>query len=177
MTGEPPEIVPETKDWTFVIAHGCAECGFDAAKTRAVDVGGRLRATIPRWAEALARRDAAVRPADQVWSPLEYGCHVRDTCRIFGDRLHLMLTQDDPEFANWDQDETAVNDRYSAQDPQVVSAEYATSAEATASAFQAVQEPEWPRTGRRSNGSVFTVASFAVYFLHDIEHHLHDVDA
>ena len=42
----------------------------------------------------------------------EYGCHVRDTCRIFRERLDLMLTQDDPVFANWDQDVTAVQARY-----------------------------------------------------------------
>lgn len=177
MTGEPAEIVPETKDWTFVIRQRCHECGFGPERIAARDVGQRLRMTIPRWSEALARPDAAVRPADHVWSPLEYGCHVRDTCQIFGERLQLMLTQDDPEFANWDQDQTAVEDRYWAQDPQVVAAQYAETAAATASAFETVQESQWSRTGRRSNGSVFTIESFAIYFLHDIDHHLHDVDA
>ena len=32
-------------------------------------------------------------------------------------------------------------------------------------------------TFRRSNGSVFTVGTLAVYFLHDVEHHLHDLAA
>jgi hypothetical protein len=35
----------------------------------------------------------------------------------------------------------------------------------------------WERRGIRSNGSQFTVATLAVYFLHDVEHHLHDVGA
>ena len=37
--------------------------------------------------------------------------------------------------------------------------------------------PRWERRGSRSNGSQFTVATLAGYFLHDVEHHLHDVGA
>jgi hypothetical protein len=48
-------------------------------------------------------------------------------------------------------------------------------AEATAVAFDAIQPDQWARPGRRSNGSVFTVGTFAVYFLHDVEHHVHDI--
>jgi two-component system chemotaxis response regulator CheB len=40
-----------------------------------------------------------------------------------GRRLQLLLTQDDPEFENWDQDATAVAERYGEQDPAVVAAE------------------------------------------------------
>jgi hypothetical protein len=38
-----------------------------------------------------------------------------------------------------------------------------------------VTREEYERPGRRSNGSVFTVETLGVYFLHDIEHHVHDV--
>ena len=33
------------------------------------------------------------------------------------------------------------------------------------------------RRGVRSNGAQFTVATFAAYFLHDVEHHVWDVTA
>ena len=52
-----------------------------------------------------------------VWSALEYGCHIRDVHRIFNDRVRLMLTEDEPRFANWDQDATAIEDDYGSQDP------------------------------------------------------------
>jgi hypothetical protein len=42
-------------------------------------------------------------------------------------------------------------------------------------AFDTVEGDQWERTGRRSNGSVFTVRTLAVYFLHDVEHHLADI--
>ena len=33
----------------------------------------------------------------------------------------------------------------------------------------------WDRSGRRSDGARFTVASLGRYHLHDVEHHLYDV--
>ncbi|RZU73145.1 DinB family protein [Micromonospora kangleipakensis] len=170
---QPPAITPETADWTFVITEGCAECGFSPQEV--TSTGERLRATIPTWRAALARDDASARPVPTVWSPVEYACHVRDTCRIFRERLELMLREDDPVFANWDQDATAVEEDYFHQAPAEVADQLAAEAEATAAAFDAVRADQWERPGRRSNGSVFTVDTFAVYFLHDIEHHVHDV--
>jgi hypothetical protein len=118
---------------------------------------------------------AGVRPQPAVWAPLEYACHVRDVCRLFADRLHLMLTQDDPRFANWDQDVTAVESRYWEQHPDTVAAELRHCADTIAEAFAAVEGDQWDRPGRRSNGSLFTVDSFARYFLHDLAHHAWDV--
>ena len=34
---------------------------------------------------------------------------------------------------------------------------------------------QWERTGRRSNGDLFTVQTLGVYHLHDVTHHLWDV--
>ncbi len=172
---EPVPPVPDTRNWTFVIDHPCADCGFDPAGVEPGSVGTRLRAATPRWTAALSRPDAAVRPAPQRWSALEYGAHIRDVCRLFAERLALMLTETDPEFANWDQDVTALEDRYWTQQPAVVAGQLASEAAATALAFDGVRGEQWERTGRRSDGSVFTVTTFGRYFLHDIEHHLYDV--
>jgi hypothetical protein len=171
---EPAAVPPDSRDWTFVITEGCTQCGFVPSPPERT--GDRLRASIPIWRRALTSKTASERPTPTVWSPVEYGCHVSDTCQVFRHRLALMLAEDDPEFPNWDQDATAVEDRYFQQAPSQVAERLADQAEATASAFDAVQPHQWSRFGRRSNGSTFTVATFAVYFLHDIEHHLHDID-
>jgi hypothetical protein len=110
-----------------------------------------------------------------VWSPLEYGCHVRDVFRLFDTRLGLMLSTYDPLFANWDQDETAVAERYGEQDPTVVAVELLAAGDAVAASFAAVEGDQWERPGRRSDGAAFTVRSFGRYFVHDPVHHLHDV--
>ena len=172
---EPTAVPPDTRDWTFVITKGCEECGFVPQQPETT--GERLRATVPAWRQALASGAASERPAPTVWSAVEYGCHVRDTCRLFRRRLELMLAEDDPEFPNWDQDRTAVEDDYFHQDPAEVTEALAAEAEATAAAFDAIRPYQWSRPGRRSNGSTFTVRTLAIYFLHDIEHHVHDVAA
>jgi DinB superfamily len=168
-------IEPDTKDWTWVLQEPCPECGFDTAAVQPGDLASMTRANVPAWQTALADLDAAVRPADNVWSPLEYACHVRDVHRIFAGRVGRMLAEDDPMFANWDQDVTAVEERYGEQDPAVVSEELAEAAEAAAQTYQRVRGEQWDRPGRRSNGSRFTVASLGRYHLHDVLHHTHDI--
>lgn len=94
-----------------------------------------------------------------------------------GRRLELMLAQDGVHFENWDQDATAIEDRYWEQDPARVADELAAAAEAAATTLDSVTGDQWSHRGIRSNGSQFTVGTLAVYFLHDVEHHLHDVGA
>jgi len=170
-------IVPDTKDWTWTLQRPCPDCGFDARTVAAAEIAPTTLASTAPWAAVLARPDAARRPAPDVWSPLEYACHVRDVCRVFDGRLRLMLDEDGPRFANWDQDETAVADRYGEQDPAVVGPQLQEAAAVVADRFAGVRADQWGRTGLRSDGSEFTVLSLGQYFLHDLAHHLVDVRA
>jgi hypothetical protein len=90
-------------------------------------------------------------------------------------RLALMLAEDDPVFENWDQDETAINERYDLQDPEVVSREVLVAAGLFAQRIDLLERDEWPRPGTRSNGSRFSVETLIRYSLHDLSHHLWDV--
>jgi hypothetical protein len=172
-----PSIVPDDKDWTWTLRERCPDCGFTAADVRADAVAPLVRDFTAPWVAVLARPGAAVRPAPATWSPLEYACHVRDVCRLFEQRLHLMLTRDVPTFDNWDQDETAVADRYGEQHPATVAGELADAATSFADAYAHVPSDGWGRTGIRSNGSEFTVLTLGQYGLHDLRHHLWDVGA
>jgi hypothetical protein len=168
-------ITPDTKNWTWVLERPCTECGFDPATIGYRDVPELVRLNAAAWPAELARPDARDRPDDATWSPLEYAAHVRDVFRVFEGRLALMLADDSPAFADWDQDATALADDYAAQRPDVVAAELVSAAESVASAFDAVPDGELGRTGLRSDGSAFTIDSLARYFVHDPLHHLHDV--
>ena len=113
-------IVPDTKDWTWVLERPCPECGFDASalppeRVRRPRARQRRRVAARSWPGPGPSSPPG--PTDDRWSALEYACHVRDVLRLYDQRLALMLTEDDPDFANWDQDETAVADRYDEQDP------------------------------------------------------------
>src|SRR5690242_13873293 len=98
-------IVPDTKSWTWVLERPCPECGFDASTYPCREVAAGLRDDVPRWRELLASPQVCERPSPEVWSALEYACHVRDVFRLFDKRLALMLSEDDPLFENWDQDQ------------------------------------------------------------------------
>lgn len=169
------QIEPDTKDWTWVLAQPCPECGLAAADVAATDIAPRVVADLPRWEAVLARVEARFRPEPATWSPTEYACHVRDVFVLFGQRLQLILDRDDPLFDNWDQDATAIADDYASQLPSEVSTQLVAAGRAIAAAFEAVPEGAWGRTGRRSNGSTFTALTLGQYFLHDVVHHLHDV--
>ena len=80
-------------------------------------------------------------------------------------------------FPNWDQDATAVEERYDLQDPAVVREELLEAGEVLAIRLDTVQDGQWGRTGTRSNGSGFSVESLARYIVHDPVHHLWDVSA
>ena len=170
-----PPVEPDTKDWTWVLARPCPECGFVAADVSADGLADAIRENAASWATTLAGPEVASRPEPGVWSPLEYACHVRDVHRIFDERVRLMLEQDTPRFANWDQDETAVAGRYAEQDPGAVAAELAAAAGAVADRYAGVPAEAWARRGFRSDGSEFTVESLGRYHLHDVVHHAHDV--
>ena len=170
-------IEPDTKDWTWVLTRACPDCGFDASTFDARAAGAAIRRVAAAWCDQLARADVASRPSPTVWSPLEYGCHVRDVLVIGQRRLGRMLDEDDPLFENWDQDRTAVDEDYGAQDPDRVQDELAEVAAQLARRFDEVGDEAWSRPGRRSDGARFTVDSFARYLLHDPVHHLWDVGA
>lgn len=171
-------IVPDTKDWTWVLERPCPECGFDTSSFPREAVAGMILANADSWQEVLTGPgEVRTRPSPDRWSPLEYGCHVRDVFRLYDRRLELMLTEDDPLFPNWDQDATAVADRYGEQDPGTVATGLDDAAQALSARFAAVADDEWQRPGRRSDGASFTVETFARYFIHDPVHHLYDVNS
>ncbi len=170
-------LTPDTKDWTWVLARPCPECGFVASETERDGFGAAFRANAAAFEAALRDPGASRRPQPDVWSPTEYACHVRDVHTIFDERVRSMRDQDEPTFANWDQDQTAVEQRYDLQDPAEVAPALVAAAERVATTYDAMPDGAWGRRGFRSNGSQFTIDSLARYHLHDVVHHLWDVTA
>ena len=100
---------------------------------------------------------------------------MRDVYLRFDQRLSLMLSVADPTFENWDQDATAIEDRYNDQDPAAVLTQLGAAAAVLVQRIDRIGADEWDRPGRRSNGSMFTVESLLRYLVHDPVHHLWDV--
>jgi len=170
-----PPLPEDAQDWVRLSWDGCPECGFQPVGPDRIP--GCIRDTIPAWLDALHAADAARRPAPGVWSTLEYGCHVRDVCGAFADRLRRVLDAEGAVCPEFDSQAAALRGDYAGQDPREVAEESAQRAEEIAQRFVAVPADQWGRRGRRSDGPAFTVASMSNHFLHELEHHLYDVTA
>ena len=173
-------VVPDDKDWTWVLHRPCPECGFDTRQPAREQIADLVRTSADSWRALLAERadaDLRRRPDPATWSALEYACHVRDVFVLYLHRLDLMLECDDPLYPNWDQDVTAVEAGYSRQVPLRVSDELGAAAALLAGRFAELTPTAWSRPGRRSDGARFTVETFGRYLVHDPIHHLHDVGA
>lgn len=173
---------PDTKDWTWTLERPCPECGFDASKVDPTDVAAAMRANAAAFRSALKRGDiVSERPpvppgADPKWSALEYSAHVRDVYALAAERITRMIKKKNPTFADWDQNSAAIEGKYASADPDKVAYDLAINAGKAADLLDKVRGDDWDRTGSRSDGASFTIGRFAVYILHDVSHHLWDVE-
>lgn len=168
-------IEPDTKDWTWASGRPCPDCGFDPSSVARGRLADLLHENTRGWYEMLAGADYAVRPAQHVWSRLEYACHVRDVHRILTDRARLMLDQEDPEFDSWDQDAVAIEEGYAEQDPAEVGTALVERAAEAAAVYSGVEGDQWQRVGHRADGWRVTMESLGLVHLHEVVHHLWDV--
>jgi len=170
------EPTPDTKDWTWTLTRRCEQCGLSAGEIDPADFAERAFIAAEEWVQILRSSPAvSARPQPDVWSPLEYGAHVRDVYRLYDARLAQMLSEDTPTFANWNQNETAISERYKEQDPEVVANELEAAAQGLVARIQSLKPEQHGRRGIRSDGVEFTVVTLIQYFLHDVIHHLWDV--
>lgn len=174
MAAEPRPADSDSTDWTFVIDQGCQQCGY--VPHDVVTTARRLAQVPGRWVEVLQRDGATMRPSEGVWSPVEYACHSRDLITVLGDRVGAMLDSDRPTFANYDGEAEAVAGKFWAADPALVSEQIGDSMDRTLFIYGRVGEADWERVGLRGDGVEMTVAGLSRYLLHDLEHHLVDVD-
>ncbi len=169
----------EHKDWTWVLDRPCDECGYDSALLEREQLAAAVRVVAAKWRDVLSRPAVAATGAsgERTWSVLEYGCHVRDVFDLFEGRIRDMLkARKPPTFRNWDQDIAAADGAYGDQEPPQVAYDLASNAGKVASLLDRVDGDEWKRTGGRADGPQFTVESIVRYMLHDVEHHLFDVE-
>src|SRR3954451_4009810 len=175
VTSDPGSLEPDTKDWTWVLERACDECGFDAAGYDRQAIPRAFRKNAQVWFALLADPRAGERSRPDRWSTLEYACHVHDVHQIYHDRVTLMVNEENPAFADWDQDRAAVEGRYAGQLPSIMGPTLVAAAYAMSDLYDSVPPTSWQRSGRRGDGHEFTVESLARYQLHDVVHHLHDV--
>lgn len=165
----------------FLPVDRCEDCGFVYASVEPKRAPEQLRDLATHLADRLseASGDAVrTRPAPDAWSPLEYGCHVRDVLRVQRGRLAHALVEDTPTFTPMGRDERAIRDRYNEQDPAAVTAALVGAADALAAAFEDLDGAGWARTGIYSypEPAERSMVWLAQHTVHECHHHLMDVE-
>lgn len=183
----PTDGSPGTSDvsWLTIVEHQrCAGCGFEASAIPREKLTEELKADAASWLRFLegttlqARRNHRVA---EVWSPLEYGVHVRDVLDVFTTRVQLMLDENEPDLGWWDHEEAIRDGSANRSDPNEVGQSVVANADRLVSLvdFSATGEAldSWNRRGARRGTEVFTVESKVRFALHELVHHLVDARA
>jgi hypothetical protein len=158
----------------------CDECGLVYATFSTADIPNALSAFGREYRTRLAADPVRLRtrPSPDVWSALEYACHVRDVFEVQRSRLVLALIEERPSFVPMGRDERAIRDRYNDQDPSVVADHLDRAAQEIAGAFAALDEGQWLRTGIYNwpAPAERTMTWLGQHTIHEGHHHLRDID-
>lgn len=156
----------------------CVECGFEHELTAAP----RTADLIPEHAAAFAQvlrggADPATRRDPAVWSPLEYGCHLRDMFIVQRERVLLALRADRPFVVPMGRAERVQHDGYADQDPDDVVRQLTECAALLGHLLGRLTEESWGRTlvYNYPDRAERSLAWLAVHTLHEAVHHTHDI--
>ena len=156
----------------------CVQCGLVYASISEAEIPGELRKLGPSYRTRLTRDPGALRARrdPDVWSALEYACHVRDVLLAQRERLYLALVEDEPSFAPIYRDHRVVLARYNDHDPDDVTRELSIAAQLFAGAFTTLDASQRSRTCiyNYPEPTVRTVDWLALHTLHECRHHLTD---
>ncbi len=162
----------------------CDECGFNYDTG---DLQGTVTTLVRQSAEcsmALTKAAAGpdsdvvrIRPEPEVWSAIEYACHVRDVLEVQRLRIAQCLAEDRPVYAPMDRTGRVKQEKYEHQDPMEVAAALMRFAREFGAAARVLTPPQlgklglynYPVRAPRSLGWLIR------HTAHEIQHHRHDI--
>ncbi len=162
----------------------CDQCGFDwdtpaeVLPSEIANIGSRYRAVVLNPAGEPPPGDRLLaRPAEGVWSAIEYLGHMRDVAPFYRDRIERVLTEHRPEmpvgmrFA-----ELAELRSYRDEDPgEMLDALDRVTTE-VGTRLRGLADHEWSRVGIGSEGGERSVLVLARRLAHEAHHHLDDIE-
>jgi DinB superfamily len=155
----------------------CAECGFTYDLDLASESGSGIRAGAAEFGTLLTG-DAGVRerPKPEVWSVLEYACHLRDVLLVQRERVLLARRIDQPTPEQMGRDERVEHDGYAEQAPADVARQLTDAAQLFAHVLSRLGPADWDRTlvYHYPEPTVRPLRWVAVHTLHEVRHHLLD---
>ncbi len=158
----------------------CEECGYDYELAVMSRIPGEIRGEVGELARLIAgaARSGVARRADpELWSPLEYACHVRDVLLVQRERVLLARRVEGPETVPMGRDERVGYEGYADSDPQEVADELAVAARLLSNTLGRLDDADWDRTliyGWPERDER-TLRWLAAHTQHEVRHHLLDV--
>ncbi|MDT5309472.1 MAG: hypothetical protein QOE48_5177 [Mycobacterium sp.] len=163
-----------------MVVERCEECGYSYDLGAATEAGYYIQIGVAELAELLiatAPSTLAQRTAPELWSPLEYACHVRDVLLTQRERVLLARRANIPSAVPMGRDERVAHEGYGEQDPIEVAQELMMAARLLENVLRRLDTPDWelrvvynwPQRAER------TLRWVAANTLHDVRHHLLDV--
>lgn len=163
-----------------MVVERCEECGYAYDLAAATRAGHEIEVGVAELAELLATTSArtlAQRTAPQLWSPLEYACHVRDVLLTQRERVLLARRANVLSAVPMGRDERVAHEGYAEQDPIEVAEDLTVAARMLANVLRRLDTADWelrliynwPQRTER------TLRWVAANTLHDVRHHLQDI--
>ncbi|WP_405060545.1 DinB family protein [Kribbella sp. NBC_01505] len=162
----------------------CEQCGFNYDTG---DLQGTVTLLVRQAADcsmalikAAAGPDSNVvrlRPEPEVWSAIEYACHVRDVLEVQRFRIAQCLAEDRPVYAPMDRTGRVKQEKYENQDPMEVAAALVRFAKDFGAAARVLTPPQLGKLGlynypvRMPRSLSWVIRHTA----HEIQHHRHDI--
>jgi hypothetical protein len=153
-------------------------CGFEWDAVQSSEVGRRILESSRAIATLISTHTrSSVRPAPDVWSPVEYAGHVRDVLFNIRDRLVVAINEENPLCKGLFGTPRIELGLYKDDAPSVVAHELTVAADLFTRTWDRISMPLRDRTmiygyPRLADRSLHWVAAQA---LHEVEHHLSDV--
>lgn len=162
------------------MAERCEECGYEYDLAAATRLGDDIEIGVGQLADLLTnadRKTLARRITPELWSPIEYCCHVRDMLLTQRERVLLARRVDVPDAVPMGRDERVAHEGYAEQDPAEVAEELTMAARLLTNVLDRLDGADWElqlvynwpeRTER-------TLRWVAAHTLHEVRHHSLDV--
>lgn len=161
------------------MADRCLECGFVYDPGQSATVARDIRERVAEAVAVLRDHDVKLRLRRQpgVWSPLEYGCHLRDMLLVQRERVLAARRMDRPDCPSSGRDERVVHDGYAEQEPEDVARQLTDAAQLFSNVLARLAADDWDRTViyHYPETSERSLRWVAVHTLHEAQHHLLDI--
>nr|WP_239062954.1 DinB family protein [Streptomyces sp. SID13031] len=118
-----------------------------------------------------------IRPEPEVWSAIEYACHVRDVLETQTFRIAQCLAEDRPVYAPMDRTGRVKQAKYEDQDPMEVAAALMRFAREFGAAARVLTPPQLGKLGLYNYPVVAprSLSWIVRHTAHEIQHHRYDI--